>query len=50
MNTLQHPLKTTHEVSVWQLTAKLVVLAGVLMAYSYCLLLTIGSVLSMVNN
>jgi hypothetical protein len=47
---MNHPLSTTHEVSVWQLTAKLVVLASVLMAYSYCLLLTIGSVLKMVNS
>jgi len=50
MSTMQHPMRVTHEVSVWQLTAKLVVLAGVLMAYSYCLLLTIGSVLKMANN
>ena len=50
MNTMHHPLRVTHEVSVWQLTAKLVVLAGVLMAYSYCFLLTIGSVLKMVNS
>ncbi|MCG7858532.1 MULTISPECIES: hypothetical protein [unclassified Flavihumibacter] len=45
MTTLKHPLKTTKEVSVWQMTAKLVVLAGILMAYSYCFLLTVGSVL-----
>jgi hypothetical protein len=50
MNTLHHPIKTHHEVSVWQLTAKLVVLAGVLMAYSYCLILTIGSVLKLAHN
>ncbi len=35
----------TREVSVWQLTGKLVLLAGVLMAYSYCFLLTVSSVL-----
>ncbi|GAO43934.1 hypothetical protein [Flavihumibacter petaseus] len=49
MNTLKHPLKTTREVSVWQLTAKIVVLAGVLMAYSYCFLLTISSMLKLAN-
>ena len=50
MNTIQHPLKTTNDVGVWQLTAKIVVLAGVLMAYSYCLLLTISSVIRMANS
>ncbi|MBZ5856261.1 hypothetical protein [Flavihumibacter profundi] len=50
MSTLEHPIKSTQEVSVWQLTAKLVVLAGVLMAYSYCLLLTIGSVLKLAHS
>lgn len=47
MSTLKHPFKATHEVSVWQLTTKLIVLAGVLMAYSYCFLLTVGSVLQL---
>ena len=47
MSTLKHPFKATHEVSVWQLTTKLVVLAGVLMAYSYCFLLTVSSVLKL---
>lgn len=50
MNALRHPMRSSYEVSVWQLTAKLIVLAGVLMAYSYCFLLTIGSVLKLVNN
>jgi hypothetical protein len=45
MNRLRHPLKSTREISVWQLTTKLVLLAGVLMAYSYCFLLTVGSML-----
>jgi hypothetical protein len=45
MNRLRHPLKNTREISVWQLTTKLVLLAGVLMAYSYCFLLTIASML-----
>lgn len=42
---LRHPLKNTQEISVLQLTTKLVVLAGVLMAYSYFFLVTIGSML-----
>ncbi len=50
MNTLKHPLKSTQEVTVWQLTAKIVVLAGVLMAYSYCFLLTISSVLKLAHH
>jgi hypothetical protein len=50
MNYYHQTLRRTPEVSVWRLTGKLVVLAGVLMAYSYCLLLTIGSILKMVNS
>lgn len=49
MSTLKQPLKSTREITVWQLTAKIVVLAGVLMAYSYCFLLTVGSVLKLAN-
>jgi hypothetical protein len=45
MDKLRHPLKNTREISVWQLTTKLILLAGVLMAYSYCFLLTVGSML-----
>jgi hypothetical protein len=45
MDRLRHPLKNTREISVWQLTTKLILLAGVLMAYSYCFLLTVGSML-----
>lgn len=45
MNKLKHPFKTTNEVSVWQLTTKLVVLAGVLMAYSYFFLLTVSTIM-----
>ncbi len=45
MSTLKYSLEPTREIPVWQLTAKIVVLAGVLMAYSYCFLLTVNSIL-----
>lgn len=45
MNKLRNPLKTTREITVWQQTAKLALLAGILMAYSYCFLLTVGTML-----
>jgi hypothetical protein len=50
MNYYHQTFRKTPEVGVWQLTGKLVVLAGVLMAYSYCLLLTIGSILKMLTS
>jgi hypothetical protein len=42
---LQHPMKETQEIGVWQLTTRLAVLAGILMAYSYCFIATVGSML-----
>ncbi|HOA39236.1 MAG: hypothetical protein LCH51_00405 [Bacteroidetes bacterium] len=46
---MKYSFEPVKEVSVWQLTAKIVVLAGVLMAYSYCFLLTVNSVLKLAH-
>jgi hypothetical protein len=39
------PGRSVADYNVWQLTGRLILLAGILMAYSYCFLLTISSVL-----
>ncbi|MFT4022983.1 MAG: hypothetical protein QM664_04255 [Flavihumibacter sp.] len=49
MSTVKYSFQPAKEVSVWQLTAKIVVLAGVLMAYSYCFLLTVSSILKLAH-
>jgi hypothetical protein len=45
MSTRLLPYRSVSDYSAWQLAARLVVLAGVLMAYSYCFLLTIKSII-----
>ncbi|MFT3934718.1 MAG: hypothetical protein QM726_13930 [Chitinophagaceae bacterium] len=37
--------RTVADYSVWQLAGRLILLAGILMAYSYCFLLTINSLI-----
>jgi hypothetical protein len=37
--------RSVADYNVWQLTGRLILLAGILMAYSYCFLLTIRSIL-----
>ena len=37
--------RSVADYSVWQLAGRLIILAGVLMAYSYCFLLTIKSII-----
>jgi hypothetical protein len=49
MTTIQHPFKHTRDFNVWQLSARLGFLAAVLMAYSYCFLLTIKIILNWVH-
>jgi hypothetical protein len=44
MNQMQHPMKSTADISAWQLVTKLAVLAGLFMAYSYCFILTVHSI------
>ncbi|ULQ57515.1 hypothetical protein KJS94_04790 [Flavihumibacter rivuli] len=50
MNNIEKPFKTPAEISVWQLTTRLVILAGILMAYSYCFMLTVESVLKLASS
>jgi len=45
MSTRLLPYRSVTDYNAWQLAARLVVLAGVLMAYSYCFLLTIKSII-----
>lgn len=49
MTTTKTTINNAREIPVWQLTAKIIVLAGVLMAYSYCFLLTVNSVLKLAH-
>jgi hypothetical protein len=37
--------RSVADYSVWQLAGRLILLAGILMAYSYCFLLTINSLI-----
>jgi len=37
--------RSVADYNVWQLAGRLVLLAGILMAYSYCFLLTISSII-----
>lgn len=37
--------KSVADYSMWQVAGRLVLLAGILMAYSYCFLLTINSII-----
>lgn len=39
------PYRSVSDYNVWQLAARLVLLAGILMAYSYCFLLTVRTIL-----
>ncbi|MBS1564480.1 MAG: hypothetical protein JST39_08815 [Bacteroidetes bacterium] len=39
------PYKSVSDYSTWHLAGRLVVLAGILMAYSYCFLLTVKSLI-----
>jgi hypothetical protein len=43
MKVLQY--RSVSDYSAWQLAGRLVILAGILMAYSYCFLLTIKSII-----
>jgi len=47
MNTVHHPLRANREISSTQLIGKLTLLAGVLMAYSYCFILTANSIIKL---
>jgi hypothetical protein len=47
MNALHHPLRASREISAFQLIGKLTLLAGVLMAYSYCFILTANSIMKL---
>ena len=47
MNAVHHPLRTNREISSLQLIGKLTLLAGVLMAYSYCFILTANSIMKL---
>jgi hypothetical protein len=44
MNSKLLSTRSVADYNVWQLSARLVLLAGVLVAYSYCFLLTIKSI------
>ena len=37
--------KSVADYSIWQVAGRLILLAGILMAYSYCFLLTINSMI-----
>jgi hypothetical protein len=37
--------RSVADYNVWQLAGRLVLLAGILMAYSYCFLLTLSSII-----
>jgi len=37
--------KSVADYSIWQVAGRLILLAGILMAYSYCFLLTINSII-----
>jgi len=45
MNAKLLPQRSVADYNVWQLTGRLLLLAGILMAYSYCFLLTISSII-----
>lgn len=47
MNAVHHPLRASREISSVQLIGKLTLLAGVLMAYSYCFILTANSIIKL---
>jgi hypothetical protein len=47
MNAIHHPLRASREISSVQLIGKLTLLAGVLMAYSYCFILTANSIIKL---
>jgi hypothetical protein len=44
MNSNLLSTRSVADYNVWQLSARLILLAGVLVAYSYCFLLTIKSI------
>ncbi|HEY4148485.1 MAG TPA: hypothetical protein VGM41_06135 [Chitinophagaceae bacterium] len=39
------PYRSVTDYSAWQLAGRLVILAGILMAYSYCFLLTVKTII-----
>lgn len=45
MNAKLFPQRSVADYNVWQLAGRLILLAGILMAYSYCFLLTIKSII-----
>ncbi|MEP6750417.1 MAG: hypothetical protein ABJB86_21945 [Bacteroidota bacterium] len=45
MNAKLLPQRSVADYTVWQITGRLILLAGILMAYSYCFLLTINSII-----
>jgi len=49
MKTRLLPTRSVADYNAWQLASRLAILAGVLMAYSYCFLLTIKSILKMLS-
>ncbi len=46
MNAKTISQRTVADYSIWQVAGRLVLLAGILMAYSYCFLLTINAVIN----
>ncbi|MEP7280300.1 MAG: hypothetical protein ABI813_16755 [Bacteroidota bacterium] len=45
MNAKLLPQRSVADYNAWQLAGRLILLAGILMAYSYCFLLTINSII-----
>ena len=45
MNAKLFSQRSVSDYSMWQIAGRLVLLAGILMAYSYCFLLTIKSIM-----
>ena len=45
MNVKLIPQRSVADYSVWQVAGRLILLAGILMAYRYCMLLTINSII-----
>ena len=45
MNAKTISQRTVADYSIWQVAGRLVLLAGILMAYSYCFLLTVNTII-----
>ncbi len=45
MNAKLLPHRSVSDYNVWQLAGRLILLAGILMASTYCFLLTVGSII-----